>query len=460
MDDDDDCCKRCGPGGPEGAAAPFGRAPGRGISRRRVLSLSFAAGAGYLLSPALRPLFAAGSPGVSPSPSASPGGSGAAAATRAEHLIVLWMAGGPSHIDTFDPKPGRSTGGSFRTVSTALPGVSFSQHLPQLAASARDLVVVRSMTSKEGSHGRGSFLLHTGYVPNPTVKYPALGAIVSHERGSRDFDLPNFVSLGGPSEGAGFFGPEHAPFVVRTKPGQPIENLRYFQRVDSKRFEERLKLVEFMDASFAAAGAAAEAEAHEQILRKAKRMIQSPLVKAFDLDGESEAARKAYGMNDFGQRCLMARRLVEAGVRAVEVELTGWDTHENNFERSRKLMARLDPAFATLIEDLKQSGLLDRTLVVCMGEFGRSPRINPRDGRDHHPRAFSMAMAGGGIRTGQVIGATDADGREVAARPVQVADLFATVLARLGIDPNKMYTSNDRPLTLANKGQVLREITG
>ena len=408
--------------------------------------MSLGAGMGYLLSPTMRSVFAQ-------SASAAPPG-----ATKAQHLILLWMNGGPSHIDTFDPKPGRATGGSFSAIDTAIPGVKFSQHLPRLAASAKDLVVVRSMTSREGSHGRAMFLLHTGYIPNPSVKYPSLGSIVSHERGKKDFDLPNFVSLGGPSEGAGFFGPQHAPFVVRAKPGQPIENLKYFKKVDAARFEERLKLVEFLDKGFAARGAAAEAAAHEDVLKKATRMIQSPSVKAFELDGESEATKKGYGQSDFGQRCLMARRLIEAGVPAVEIELGGWDTHDNNFQRSAKLMNALDPAFAQLIADLKERNLFDKTVIVCLGEFGRSPHINPKDGRDHHPRAFSAVLAGGALKTGQAVGTTDADGKDVVGQGVQVSDLFATLMTAMAIDPTKIYTANDRPIALANKGKVIKEI--
>jgi uncharacterized protein (DUF1501 family) len=379
---------------------------------------------------------------------------------KPKSLVFLWLAGGPSHLDTFDPKPGTQVGGPFKAIPTAIPGVSFSEHLPRLAAAGKDLVVIRSMTSREGSHSRASFLLHTGYVPNPTVKYPSLGAVVSHEKGASDFDLPNFVSLGGPSEGPGVFGPPHAPFVVRAKPGQPIENLRYFRKVDAARFEDRLKLVEAMDEAIAAAGAAAEAEGHQAVLRKATRLVQSPLVKAFEIAKEPEAVLRAYGQSDFGLRCLMARRLVEAGVRVVEVELTGWDTHQDNFTRSKKLMHDLDPALAHLVQDLKERGLLDSTLVLCLGEFGRTPRINPSDGRDHHPAAFSVAMAGGGIRAGQVVGVTDEEGRTVKDRPVQVPDLFATVLSLMGIDPTTLYTASDRPITLANKGKVIKEITG
>lgn len=418
-----------------------------GISRRNLLRMGLTAGMGYLLNPTMRSLFALEA-------SAAP-----AAALKAQHLILLWMNGGPSHIDSFDPKSGKS-GGSFGQIGTSAPGVKFTQHLPRLAEAAKDLVVVRGMTSREGSHGRAMFLMHTGYIPNPSVKYPSLGAIVSHEKGKKDFDLPNFVSLGGPSEGAGFFGPQHAPFVVRAKPGQPIENLKYFKKVDAARFEERLKLVEFLDKGFAARGAAAEAAAHEDVLKKATRMIQSPLVKAFELDSEPAATKSAYGSSDFGQRCLMARRLVEAGVPAVEVELGGWDTHENNFGRSAKLLSALDPAFAQLIADLKQRNLFDKTLIVCMGEFGRTPGINAKEGRDHHARAFSAVLAGGALKTGRAVGATDDQGKEVVGTKIEVPDLFATIQTAMGIDPTKVYTANDRPIALANKGKVIKEIIG
>ena len=443
------------------------------ISRRGLLRASLTATIGYLLTPGMRRLLAA--------EAKAPG------APAAEHLILLWMSGGPSHVDTFDPKPGRATGGPFRAISTAIGGAQFSEHLPRLAQGAGDLVVVRGMTSREGSHSRGSHLLHTGYIPNPSVHYPSLGSMVSHERGKKDFDLPSFISLGGPSEGAGFFGASHAPFVVRSRPGQPIENLKYFPKVDQQRFDDRLQLVEFMDQHFAAAGAKVEAAAHQDVLQKAKRMVQSPLASAFELGEESTAVRQAYGAvvaeggggfgggyanmkrdaigggftpGEFGARCLMARRLIEKGVPAVEVELSGWDTHFDNFNRTKALMGELDPAFAGLVADLKSRGLLEKTLVVCMGEFGRTPKVNPREGRDHHPKAFSAVLAGGGIRAGQVIGATDADGTQVVGTAVSVPDLFATILTRLGIDPAKVYTANDRPIALSNKGKAVAEITG
>ncbi|MBI2942652.1 MAG: DUF1501 domain-containing protein [Candidatus Wallbacteria bacterium] len=411
------------------------------IGRRGLLRLGLAGAVGALLP---RGLLSAAVAGTAPA--------------RARSLIVLWLQGGPSHIDTFDPKPGAATGGPFKAISTSVPGLAFSEHLPRLAEQARHLAVIRSMTSSEGSHGRGSYYLHTGHVPTPTARHPGLGAIVSKEVGDPAFALPSFVSLGGPSVGGGFLGQDHSPFVVQSKPGKPVEFLSPPKDVDPARFDARMRLSAALDEAFARSGGVEDARAHQALFARARRMMESPLTKAFVTDEEPQAVRDAYGDTDFGQRCLVARRLVEAGVRCVEVTLTGWDTHEDNFTRSRELMGALDPAFAALVRELSERSLLASTLVLCLGEFGRGPDINPREGRDHHPKAFSVALAGGGIRPGAVLGATDPEGRAVAERPVSVPELFSTVATLMGIDTRKVYVAGDRPIPIVNKGKPIAEL--
>ncbi|MBI3893533.1 MAG: DUF1501 domain-containing protein [Candidatus Wallbacteria bacterium] len=411
------------------------------LGRRGVLKLGLAGIVGALLPDALvRSAFAGAPP------------------AKAHSLIVLWLAGGPSHIDTFDPKPGARTGGPFKAIPTAAAGLSLSEHFPQLAEQARQVALVRSMTSNEGSHGRGTYYLHTGYVPTPTARHPGLGAIVSKEVGDAKSALPNFISLGGPSVGGGLLGQDYSPFIVQAKPGKPVEFLAPPKDVDPARFDARLKLSARMDEAFARAGGVEDARTHQALFARARRLMDSPLTRAFVTDDEPAAVQAAYGQSDFGQRCLVARRLVEAGVRAVEVTLGGWDTHQDNFTRTKDLMGQLDPAFASLLKDLAARDLLSKTLVLCLGEFGRGPDINPRDGRDHHPKAFSVALAGGGTRGGVVLGSTDAEGRAVTSRPVTVPELFATVCALMGIDGKKVYMAGDRPVPLVNKGRTIAEI--
>lgn len=376
----------------------------------------------------------------------------------ADACVVLWMNGGPSHIDTFDPKPGAKGAGPFRAIKTSAPGVSICEHMPRLAAEAHRLAIVRSMTSREGSHERARQLGHTGYIPNPTASHPAFGAWVSAKRGDPKADLPAFVSLGGPSAGGGFLGRAHGPFVVR-EPGKAPADMGYGPGVAPARFDRRSAALAALEARFEAETRSAAVTERRAIFAQAVKMMRSPAAAAFDASNEPAASREAYGDTAFGRGCLTARRLVEAGVRFVEVTLDGWDTHDTNFDRTKSLMGALDPAMSALVNDLADRKMLDRTLVVWMGEFGRSPQINGRDGRDHHPAAWSAVLAGGGIRSGVALGATDADGDKVVERPVAIADLFATIATVMGLDPSETtMTPQGRPITLTDGGQVLREL--
>jgi uncharacterized protein (DUF1501 family) len=373
-------------------------------------------------------------------------------------VILLWMAGGPSQFETFDPKPGADTQGPTRAIPTAVPGLQVAEHWQKVAGVTKELTVIRSMTSKEGNHGRATYLLHTGYAPSGGIVHPGFGSVVASELGPEDFDLPHFVSISGPSVGSSFLGVPYAPFVV-TDPNRPPDNLR--APVGGDRVKRRLELLKELEAPFARDGAAEQVRDHQALYGQTAQMVLSPRVKAFDLDAEPEKVRAAYGRSAFGQGCLMARRLVEAGVTFVEVQSSGWDTHANELAALKTLIPPVDQGMAALVADLRLRGLLDRTLVVWMGEFGRMPHINLTAGRDHFPAAFNLALAGCGVKGGQVIGATDKLGTEVAERPVTVPDLFCTFCRALGIDPRKENQSNvGRPLKIVEDGHAVREVFG
>ena len=374
--------------------------------------------------------------------------------------ILLFMRGGPSQFETFDPKPGTPNGGPTEAIATAVSGIRVAASWPRVAAAMKDIALIRSMTNKEGEHQRAAYQLHTGYAPTGSVKYPSLGSIVAHELGQAEFDLPHYVHVGGrlATAGAGFLGMRVAPFLV-PNPAQLPNNVRLPDGVADARFGRRLDLLQELEGEFAQAGGAERVKQHQALYGNASQMVRSPRLKAFDIAQETRATRERYGDSAFGRGCLLARRLVEEGVTFVEVEMNGWDTHLDNFERSKNLSSQADPAFAALLKDLKERGRLERTLVLWMGEFGRTPRINPRTGRDHFPRAFSVALAGGGLRGGQVIGATSDDGTSAASRPVTVPDLFCSIYRALHINPRKENMSGlGRPIKLMDSGNVVQEL--
>lgn len=379
-------------------------------------------------------------------------------ARRPKSCILLWMNGGPSHLDTFDPKPGTATAGPVKSIKTAQTGVQFSEYLPRLAEQADQLAVIRSMTTKEGNHDRGQYLMHTGYSPSVTLKHPSLGAWASRELGDAKADLPNFISIRGPSVGAGFLGVDHNPFIVQS-PSEGVRNLPQPRDVDTARFSSRLEALSIAQNSFRRTTGAAEVANHDAVYAKSVRMMRSPLTKAFDLKDEPAAVTAEYGDSDFGRGCLMARRLVESGVRFVEVTLDGWDTHYDNFTSVRNLCRDLDPAFAALTADMKRREMLDDVLVVWMGEFGRTPKISDVEGRDHWPAAWSAVLAGGGVRAGQVYGSTDAEGAKVATDAVTVPDYFATLATLLGMNPTREAMSPvGRPIAISEAGKPIARL--
>lgn len=385
---------------------------------------------------------------------------------RKRSCILLWMAGGPSQMDTFDLKPGHAHGGPFQEIATVTPGIRIGEHLPQLARQMNRLALVRSMRTREGDHGRATAHLHTGYLPQGSIRFPSLGALVAHEWAAEEADLPGFVSVtpqGGMTQAsvaAGFLGPKYAPLMVGSSGGVlKVEDLSA-PAIPSERSRERLGLLREVEAEFLTSRPGPGTQSHLSAYDQAVRLQRPAAAQAFDLSQEKDSLREKYGRGLFGQGCLLARRLIERGVPFVEVSLGGWDTHQNNFEQVRSLCSVLDPAWATLLADLDDHGLLDRTLVVCMGEFGRTPGINPRNGRDHYPAAWSVVLGGGGIAGGQVIGRTSSDCTTVEERPVSVPDLLATVCLALGLDPKKQNQSNvNRPIRLADPtAQPIQEV--
>ncbi|MBI3838803.1 MAG: DUF1501 domain-containing protein [Planctomycetia bacterium] len=373
--------------------------------------------------------------------------------------ILLWMQGGPSPFETFSPKPGHANGGETKAIPTSVSGIEISENFPRVAKSIEHAAIIRSMTSKEGSHPRASYLLHTGYLPTASVKFPSFGSIVAQQISHADLELPAFVRIGGggrEGSGGGILGVEYDPFIMPVAGKVPTNAT---PTTEVPRYNRRLDLLSRLEADYAASGAKEEVSEHQKLYRKASRMILSSQMQAFDLDHEPAAIREGYGSGQFGLSCLLARRLVETGITCVEVVLNGWDTHADNFNKVREMAGQVDQPFAYLLWDLKQRGLLDTTLVVWMGEFGRTPKINPRAGRDHYPKAFNIVLAGGGIRGGRVIGKTDEGGTEVTDRPVTVSDLFQTFCRSLKIDPKaENIAPNGRPIKIVDGGKPVNEL--
>jgi hypothetical protein len=379
--------------------------------------------------------------------------------SQAEAVIVLWMSGGPSQFETFSPKPSSKNGGSIKSIQTRVPGIEISEYLPNLAEQMDKISLIRTLSSKEGNHDRARYLMHTSYPPVGVVKHPSFGAISAKELGgAKEFDLPFFISINGPSYSAEFLGKEYSPYVIKDV-NKPLQNINKFGSVDDIRFKQRLELLNNSEDNFYKEKGLDDINSHKLVYDKTVKMMNSPLIKTFDISEETETLKQTYGNTNFGKACLMARRLIETGVKFVEVTLDGWDTHQNNFTRTSTLCQTLDPAFATLIKDLNERGLLEKTLVLCLGEFGRTPKINANDGRDHFPDAFACALAGGGIKAPQVIGATNNDGNEIVSKPVPPENLFATLCYQLGIDYNKInYSPQGRPLKYVNNGSVIEEL--
>lgn len=374
--------------------------------------------------------------------------------------ILLFMRGAPSQFETFDPKPGTSTGGPTTAIKTAVPGIEIAEGWEKTAAAMKDIALLRSVYSKEGQHDRAVHLLHTAYLPSGSVKYPGMGSIVASELGDPGFDLPHFVSIGGlgATFSPSYLGMQYSAFVVND-PNRLPQNVELPQAVNAERLKRRLGLMDKLQKDFEESGGKVAVTDQKALYQSASKLILSPKIKAFDLSQEKDATKARYGANPFGQGCLLARRLVETGVTFVEVASNGWDTHDDNFNRVKKLAGQTDPAVAALIQDLRERGMLHKTLVIWMGEFGRTPNINPRTGRDHYPRSFNVLLAGGGIKGGQVIGATDKDGKGVKDDPISVPDLFCSIYKSLQIDPRKEnHSAEGRPIKLVDGGNAVKQL--
>jgi uncharacterized protein (DUF1501 family) len=339
------------------------------LGRRALLTASTQGMLGLLVSRFLQGSRAFADTATTTAPRAAPG--------KAKACIVVYLNGGPSQLDTFDPKPGAVTGGPFKSIATRAPAIRLSQYLPHIADQADKIAVIRGLTSREGNHQRAQYLLHTGYSPNPTVVHPALGAWVSSRLGDPAADLPAFISLGGPSAAASILGVEHGPFIVQKAAGVP-DDVGHARGVSDARFARRTAGLDVIERHFEAETSDPMLTGRRAVYAKAMRLMQSPRLSSFDLSSEPAALMAAYGDSDFGRGCMTARRLVESGVKFVEVVLDGWDTHQDNFGRVKTLSAELDPAMGTLLSDLSQRHMLASTLVVCLGDFGRTPHINDK----------------------------------------------------------------------------------
>ncbi|MFM7843139.1 MAG: DUF1501 domain-containing protein [Planctomycetota bacterium] len=390
-----------------------------------------------------------------------------AQSATARSVIVLWLQGGPSQLETFDPHPGTNSAAGSQAIATGISGVQIDQHYPLLAERLQHVSLVRSVVSKEGDHERATYYLKTGYRPDPTLIHPSLGAILCYQL-TDEVEIPRHISILPNTWAArgGYLGDQYDAFKVG-QVGSSIADVK--PRVSEERFRKRLEALQrIVEPSFAQGRPPtldADRTLHLASIERARRMMTSEQLQAFEIQRETEAVRRSFGDSEFGRGCLAAARLIDVGVRCVEVTLSGWDTHAANHEGQRTQAKILDPAFAALLDYLRQRDKLKNTIIVCCGEFGRTPRVNPLGGRDHWPHGFTIALAGGGLAAGQVIGETSPDAAtsdrppaELVADPHSVADVYATVLRALGIDFSKEHTTPiKRPMSFSD-GRVIAKL--
>ncbi|MFQ5732984.1 MAG: DUF1501 domain-containing protein [Planctomycetaceae bacterium] len=371
--------------------------------------------------------------------------------------ILMWMGGGPPTIDIWDLKPGSKNGGQFKPVATK-GGLRIGELMSKTAMVMDDLSVVRSMSTREADHGRGRYYMHTSFVPNPTVTHPTFGSVVSYELGQKrkQLEIPAFVAVGGNPGSPGYLGMSNAPFAVGAN-GQ-IRNAS-LGGTAKDRLGRRLSMLSVIEDNFIRTGRGDSPQAHKDVYRKAVNLMTSKQMEAFQVNKEKPEVVEKYGANNFGRGLLMARRLVETGVPFVEVSDGGWDMHNGVFDRLRQKLPIQDQAIAALVTDLKERGMLDDVVLVWMGEFGRTPRINGNTGRDHWAASWSVMIGGGGLKGGVAVGKTDADGVRVVGKSYQPGDVWATAAHALGIPLDTVHRSKrGRPMKLANGGTAIKEL--
>ncbi len=374
-------------------------------------------------------------------------------AREGKSVILLWLAGGASQLETWDPKPGRRTGGPYAKIKTNVAGIEISELLPKMAKRMDETAIIRSLNTKIADHGQGYTLMDTGRIPEPGVRYPHLGSIIAHELGQIDSKVPDFVYMYTQTEGrrqdtAGYLGARYNPMFLTDK--MMPENLHRLEEISDVDHHDRAALRDFVAKRFIRDLNNPSIGSHENAYARVHGLMASDYL--FDIEREPQSMRDHYGPTQFGQQCLIARRLVEAGVPFVKVARAWWDSHGQNFETHRELCADLDHCMSALLEDLRERGLLSKTLVITLGEFGRTPQINGSLGRDHFASAWSCTLSGSGIRGGTVFGKTDDDGQTVVDGEMKAGDLFATIFAALGIQHDKEHMLGSRPIPIADFG--------
>jgi hypothetical protein len=374
---------------------------------------------------------------------------------KQKHVILLWLAGGASQLETWDPKPGAPTGGPFRAIPTTIPGVHISELMPKMAQRMNKTCIIRSLNTKNGDHGGGAQLMMRGRREDPSLRYPDLGAVVARELGQAQSRVPDYVSFYSSTEGrnsapgsAGFLGERYAPMDLTTS--MTPENLRRLEEISDIDHVQRAELRDLLSKGFARGRSSTALGSHNVAYQRVRGLMASESL--FDISQEPQNVQDQYGPTQFGQQALAARRLVEGGVPFIRVARAWWDSHGQNFETHQELVPELDHVMSTLLDDLETRGLLESTLVITLAEFGRTPTINASLGRDHFAKAWSATISGGGIRGGSVYGKTDAKGEAVADGEVGPAELFSTIYRALGIDPQKHYMVGSRPVPLTEPG--------
>jgi hypothetical protein len=372
-----------------------------------------------------------------------------------KRVILLWLAGGASQLETWDPKPGAVTGGPFRAIQTAVPGVRISELMPKMAQRMQHTCLIRSLNTKDGDHGGGAKLMMRGRRDEANVKYPDLGAVLAREMGRADSQVPDYVSFYFATEGrgfapgsSGFLGARYAPMELTSS--MIPENIRRLADINDLDHQERGELRDLLSKQFVNGRTNTTTYSHNEAYQRVRGLMSSE--KLFDISQETKQRRDRYGPTQFGEQVLAARRLVEAGVPFVRVGRAWWDSHGQNFETHQEMVPELDHVMATLIDDLSERGLLEHTLIVTLAEFGRTPSINASLGRDHFASAWSVTLTGCGIKGGAVYGKSDATGNRVAEGECGAGELFATIYRALGISPTKNYYVGSRPIPLTDPG--------